>query len=130
MTVTFTAFDPDLDRFLQSGDMAGYRAAKPANMTDVSCNFHNAGAADTLTMLGIHSEPCGRIPSADLSAVRRSIIRARNLPDHRAPFVHDGGTEGRIHWGSQPDALVMARLEALDAVLAHCQANGWDLQWG
>jgi len=130
MSVTFTAWDPSLDRFIQASDMDGYRAARPADMWAVDCNFHNAGAVDTLRLLGLPAEPYGRVPAVDLPAVRRAIIGARNLSGRRAPFVHDGGTEGRVHWGSQPDALILDRLDRLDAVIGHCLDHGWDLSWG
>lgn len=130
MTMTFTAWDPKLDSFLDAGDFEGLRAARPANMTAVEANFHNAGGMDVLRLLGLEADFSGRVALADLPAVRRAIIRARNQEGRRVPFLYEAVSVGRHHFGGQSDGQIMSRIDRLDEVVTHCLDNGFDLSWG
>lgn len=130
MSVTFRAWDPNLDHFVDAGDFAGLRSARPETMGAVDCNFHNQGAADLCRLLGLSDDCWGRVSAVELPSVRRAIIRVRNVSGRRAPFTVEPVSEGRFHSGGQTDEQILRRLNELDAVVTHCLDNGWDLQWG
>lgn len=102
-----------------------------------SVNFHGAGAAAILRLLGLYDpedSSLGSVPVDQIGALRQKVLVAKNSPRSRKPELvacYTDATPGRAtaHYGSIDDDGLLRRLEDMDVVLAACQARQEALRW-
>lgn len=103
MSVTFTA-------------LADRRPVVDVDGERVECNFHNAGAAAVLAMLGV-SDPY-LVGELDVTETARALMVVRATFDRTVrPYLVEPRSEGNVHHGGLTAESLERRLDTLAEVV-------------
>lgn len=129
MSITFHPFKPEWEALVSEGKRAAFHRSRGQTFRRASCNFANGNAVALLGLLGLPAEPYGTVAPADLPAVARAIIRAKNTARALGSVSCPAVDLFRFRCPEVTPADTLRRLEALEAVVSYCSRKGLPLHW-
>ncbi len=122
---------------------------------DPEFHLNMGNSFSLLTVLGLYDpeEPCGCVEHEDIPALRRTILKATNIPQMRSAGLREGEDYthptktsivtsedgiptfkqtggGRVIGGGLDDDGILYRLGLFDTLLVYAQKNGYSVAWG